>query len=85
MPDFKLVYTNRFVKDFRKLSKQNQLRIHKGLVSLKQDPYKGRKLKSTPLGSYRIRVGDVRILYDIEENNLFLLHVAKREDAYRKF
>lgn len=85
MPSFKPIFTNRFVKDFRKLSKQNQLRVHRGLDSLKQDPYKGRKLKNPPLGGYRIRVGDVRIIYDIEANNVFLLHVSKREDAYRKF
>jgi len=85
MPDFKLIFTNRFVKDFRRLSNQNQLRVRRGLESLKQDPYKGRKLKSTPLGGYRIRVGDIRVLYDIEEENVFLLHVSKREDAYRKF
>lgn len=85
MADFKLVYTNRFVKNFRKLSKQNQLRVRRSLESLKHDPYTGRKLKSSPLGSYRIRVGETRILYDIEENSILLLHVLKREDAYRKF
>ncbi|MGH2582331.1 MAG: type II toxin-antitoxin system RelE family toxin [Anaerolineales bacterium] len=82
---YKLVFTQSFTKDFRKLSQQNQERVRKRLEILKTDPYSGRKLESVEIGQYRIRVGDLRIRYDILEENVILLRVLKRENAYRRF
>lgn len=82
---YQLVFTNSFAKDFRKLSRENQIRVRRKLESLKENPYMGRKLENTDIGQYRLRVGDIRIRYDIAKANVILLRVLKREDVYRRF
>jgi len=82
---YKLVFTESFTKDFRKLSRQNQVRVRKRLEILKENPYLGKKLENTQIGQYRLRVGDIRVRYDILEKNVVLLRVLKRADAYRWF
>ncbi len=82
---YRLVFTNSFVKDFKKLSRENQVRVRKKLEGLKGNPYLGRKLENAEVGKYRLRVGDIRIRYDIEPKLVILLRVLKREDIYRRF
>ena len=81
---YRLVFTKRFTKDFRKLSKQNQVRVRNSLDDLKGNPYRGRKLQNAEIGKYRWRVGTIRIRYDIEDKDVVLLRVLKREDVYRR-
>lgn len=74
-----------FSKDLRKLDRGNQVRVRHALGDIKADPYNGRKVLNAAIGQYRWRVGDLRIRYDIEGQNIFVLRVLKREDAYRRF
>ena len=83
--DYTIIIARRFLKDLKKLSRQDQLRVRRALENLQADPLKGRRVKSTETGQYRWRVGDLRIRYDIEGRQIQLLRVIKREDAYRKF
>ena len=82
---FTLNFTKRFVKDFGKLSRQNQVRVRRALDTMRDNPLQGRKVKGADIGQYRWRVGDLRIRYDIEGKEIQLLRVIKREDVYRKF
>lgn len=82
---YTLILTRRFLKDLRKLSRQEQVRVRQALESIQADPYKGRKVKAAETGQYRWRVGDLRIRYDIEAREIQVLRVIKREDVYRKF
>ena len=81
---YSLLFTDRFVKDFEKLSRENQKRVRRALDALCADPYQGRKLKAVDVGRYRWRVGALRIRYDVEGRTIQLLRVTKREDIYRK-
>jgi mRNA-degrading endonuclease RelE of RelBE toxin-antitoxin system len=83
--DYVLIFTNQFVKDFEKLSRQNQKRVRRALDGVRSAPYRGRRVKGAKMGRYRWRVGDLRIRYDIEEMEIYLLRVTGREDIYRKF
>ncbi len=40
-----------------------------------------KKLQS-PIGGYRTRVGDYRILFDREDEIILIHHISKRADAY---
>ncbi len=80
--NYTLVIARRFLKDLRKLSRQDQIRVRQALDGIQADPYKGR---SAEAGQYRWRVGDLRIRYDIEKKEIQVLRVIKREDVYRKF
>jgi mRNA-degrading endonuclease RelE of RelBE toxin-antitoxin system len=82
---YALILARRFLKDMRKLSRQDQIRVRRALDSIQADPYKGRKVSAAETGQYRWRVGDLRIRYDIAEKEIQVLRVIKREDVYRKF
>ena len=70
-----------------KLERSLQRRIARRLDALVYDPRPrgGEKLRGT-VGRYRIRVGDYRIIYDIEDDELFILilRVGHRRDIYRR-
>jgi mRNA-degrading endonuclease RelE of RelBE toxin-antitoxin system len=39
---------------------------------LQEDPFQGQRLTNVAIGQWRIRVGDYRILYDIEGEQVLL-------------
>ena len=82
---FTLQVTRSFLKDLRKLPRQEQVRVRQALGEIKAAPYQGRKVIGAELGQYRWRVGDYRIRYDVEGEMIWVLRVLKREDAYRRF
>jgi mRNA interferase RelE/StbE len=75
-----LVYLNPEMKE----------RLKSGIKSLETDPFKSRshsdikKLKGTKKRDdlYRLRVGDYRVIYAVEENTIFILEIIPRERGY---
>jgi mRNA interferase RelE/StbE len=63
---------------------QDQIRREIGLLGANPRPQGSRKLKG-PSGEYRIRVGDYRVIYVIDDNGrvVGITRVAHRRDAYR--
>jgi len=60
-------------------------RIGKTLLRYKVDPLRNaERLTNSSLGSYRFRVGDYRIVFDIEKDKIVVLRVGHRRDIYRK-
>lgn len=82
---FDLVIARQFLKDLKKLSRQDQLRVRESIPKVQASPYTGRKVTASETGQYRWRVGSLRIRYDIDGEVIYLLRVIKREDAYRKY
>ena len=82
---YSIILANQFIKEFKKLPRQDQKRVRRAMNSMRKDPYQGRKVKGADIGKHRWRVGNLRIRYDIEEKQVLVLRVIKREDAYRKF
>jgi mRNA-degrading endonuclease RelE of RelBE toxin-antitoxin system len=83
--NYTLVIARRFLKDMRKLSREDQVRVRRALGNIQADPYRGRKVIAAETGQYRWRVGNLRIRYDIEDRQIQVLRVIKREDVYRQF
>ncbi|MCR4285393.1 MAG: type II toxin-antitoxin system RelE/ParE family toxin [Candidatus Kaiserbacteria bacterium] len=42
-----------------------------------------KKLEGEMVGEYRIRMGDYRVLFDIDKKNLIIVRVQHRKDVYR--
>ena len=40
-------------------------------------------LKDSRFGNWRFRIGDYRILFDVEEDKIIILKVGHRKDVYR--
>jgi len=80
---FEIVPTKIFTRDFKKLPPEVQKRVLAALERIKQDPYQGRKVKAVETGEWRWRVGDYRIRYDIEGEDIVLLRVRHRREIYK--
>jgi len=64
---FKLIYAKSVTKDLRKLSRHNLLRIKEGIEELKNFPdiSQIRHLNNHPLADYRLRIGNYRVLFNV--------------------
>lgn len=81
---FKLVYTRRAVKDIEKLDKQICKRIKESLERYSQDPLTHADfLTDSRIGSYRFRIGNYRVIFDIKEDQIIILRVGHRGRIYR--
>lgn len=83
---FTVVITNRAKKDIDTLAPALKKRLGKKLLQVvtHDDIYSlAKRLVNSDLGEYRIRVGDYRILCDIDHHNLIILRVQHRKDVYR--
>jgi len=81
---YQLSYTQRAGRDIRKLDPAIQKRIKKKLELYKLDPLQhAEKLSSSELGSYRFRIGDYRVIFDIDGEQIVILRVGHRREIYR--
>ena len=86
---FQFEYTKNAANDLRQLDRQTAKRILKKMdfFSKQKDPlHFAKKLKDSSLGEYRFRIGDYRVLFDINKNGsikiLMILSIKHRREAY---
>lgn len=81
---YELFYAERAVKDIKKLDDVVKKRLKKSLEKFIGNPfYYAEKLIDSRLGSYRFRVGDYRIIFDVSKNKIIVLHIGHRREIYR--
>lgn len=86
MGSYRVELTRSAEKDLRRIDKSRVATIYAGLESLSDDPRPpGVKKLSGADRTYRIRIGDYRVVYEIEDEVLLVLviRVAHRKDVYR--
>ncbi len=86
MESYEIEFQPSVRKDFRKLSPDNASRILPRIEELATDPFPPQSIKLK--GSdrlYRIRVGDYRIVYevDVDTFRILIYHVRHRREVYR--
>lgn len=80
-----LVYTQKAEKDIRRLDSKSKGRVGRTLLRYLLDPVKyAEKLTDSRLGTYRFRIGDYRVVFDIEKNRIVILRVGHRREIYRR-
>ena len=87
MPKYQLLYKKVAVKSIQKLSPQikKRLQIKLEFFERQEDPLIFAKALTKPADAqYRFRVGNYRILFDLEGSNIIILLVQHRKDIYRK-
>lgn len=87
MSRYNLLYKKQAVKDIQKLPKQVQKRLKTKLewFIAQDNPISFSTALTKPADAqYRYRVGSYRVLFDIENDNLVVLHVQHRREVYRK-
>lgn len=87
---WKVEFDDRARKELRKLDKQTQDRILKWLrtnLATEEDPRRtGKSLKGRMKGLWRYRVGDYRIVSQIQDEQVLILviRIGHRRDVYDK-
>ena len=84
---YKIVFTRQAYKSLRRLPKDIVHRMRERLDQIAENPFSQHpnviKLQNRP--GYRLRVGDWRVIYDVQEGELIILvlKVGSRGDIYR--
>jgi mRNA-degrading endonuclease RelE of RelBE toxin-antitoxin system len=73
------------LRQYQRLPKATQVKIHKKLGALEQNPYSGKKLTGELKGIYSLRAWPYRILYEINEieRRIEVHKIAHRQGAYK--
>lgn len=86
MASYNIQWKASAIKELRKLPKKDVQRIMNKIATLKQNPFPPGSIKLA--GSectYRVRIGDYRVIYDLLEKILTIqiIRVRHRKDVYR--
>jgi mRNA interferase RelE/StbE len=82
---YTLIYTQRAERDIAGLDSRTKERIGKTLLRYKEDPLRyAEKLSDPVLGTYRFRIGNHRVIFDLEGNEIVVLRVGHRREIYRR-
>lgn len=82
----KIIFTNSAFRQFRKLNRDLQKRIDEKLRFYLSRPSPlqfAQAIKDSRFGSWRFRIGDYRILFDVENETIIILKVEHRKEIYK--
>lgn len=86
---YKVIYSLNAERDLKKLGKKLASRIINKIFFYSQqtDPTKfAKRLTNADLGTFRFRIGDYRVIFDLDERNhlkiLMILNIKHRKDIY---
>lgn len=73
-------------RELGRIAKADRVRLIEAIDRLSENPYVGSPLKGELRGLRRLRVGDHRVLYEVQHDALVVLvvRVAHRREAYRR-
>ena len=89
--NWKIKFSSRAEKYYKKLSKDNRRRVRRELIKLNEYENPSEHQHVKPLagelrGFYRLRVGHIRIIFAIltEMQTIAIVNIAPRGDSYKK-
>ena len=85
MAQYRVIVRKSVSKDMRGIPKKDARRIVAAIKSLADDPHPPGSKKLSGQERYRLRQGNYRILYEIEDDRLIVcvVRVRDRRDVYR--
>lgn len=66
----RLLLTRRFQKSFERLDAKAQEKVKQALIEIKENPLDRKRLTGDLAGEFSLRVGDYRIIYCFDEDNI---------------
>lgn len=87
---YSVVVSKTFQRKFYQLQKDFQNKIRNSLRELQNDPHTSRPacdvkaLKDTHPKKYRLRIGDYRVIYVVEQKEVKVIDLLKREKGYSR-
>ncbi len=85
MAKYRIVFKQSVAKDLRPIPNQDVQRILERIDQLAHDPRPPESIKLTGAEKYRLRQGDYRILYTIEDDivTVTIVKIGHRRDVYQ--
>lgn len=86
MPTYKLEVAKSALKELKRLPAIHQARILRAINELAKNPRKGNVRPMVGSTAWRLRIGNYRVIYDINDKQLFILiiRIRHRKDVYKK-
>ena len=82
---YRLVYTPKAVRDIARLAAAVKKRLGATLIRFTDNPLQyAERLTDSELGGYRFRIGDYRVIFDMEGNDIVVLRVGHRKEIYKR-
>jgi len=83
----KIEYSSKATRQLERLRKQKSLlvRLFAAIDELEANPYAGKPLEGEHTGALSLRVGDWRVIYEVDSKTrqALIVRVAKRGEVYR--
>ncbi len=80
--EYAIKFTRRAVKDLDKLPPEVQSRVVVKIEGLTNDLAGDVKKLTNNQPAYRLRVGDYRVLFDVEDTTVWIQRILHRREAY---
>lgn len=81
---YEIVFTKRSIADMEKLDDATRMRIMKKLREYSAAPFQfAHKLSDPRIGTYRFRIGDFRVIFDLVGEKIAILRIGNRREIYR--
>ena len=86
MSNYEIEFSTSALKELKKLPVQKRLNITRAIYKLRINPRLGNVRPMVGTKSWRLRVNEYRVVYDILDKKLLVLiiRVRHRKDVYRK-
>ncbi|AUD01936.1 type II toxin-antitoxin system RelE family toxin [Spirosoma pollinicola] len=83
---YRIVITEYALRQLKKINMQMIASLKEAIADLAQNPRPHNHIKLTNIDAYRIRVGNYRIIYEIQDSVLTItvVEIADRKQAYKK-
>ncbi len=79
-----LLYTQTASNDIKKLDTIAKKRIKKKLEEYAKNPHSfAKRLVNHAIGSYRFRIGNYRVVFDMDKDKIVILRVGHRREIYK--
>jgi mRNA interferase RelE/StbE len=81
---YKILYTKSAFDDIKKLDIIVKKRIKKKIEYFSEDPIShAKKLIEFSIGTYRWRIGDYRVIFDMDGETIVILRIKHRKESYK--
>lgn len=83
---YTIIITEYATRQLKKVNRQMVAKLKESIAALATDPRPHNYIKLTNVEAYRIRVGNYRIVYEINDNVLTVtvVEVSDRKETYKK-
>lgn len=83
---YSVVITEYAIRQLKKLPPQAVSKLKEAVTALATDPRPHNHIKLTNVEAYRIRVGNYRVVYELNDNVLTVavVEVSDRKETYKK-